>query len=107
MLNLRRFTLQVEDRTLLKILQMLKIGEQRTEVVDDDQSIFESRRVTEPSKAEDIGKRMYFERLGISDGELKVSLLATGKLSSDLLRIKKSVGESCCLHLDYLADDHI
>jgi len=45
-----------------------------------------------PSSHEEASLQLYFERLFISDTELRVSMHTTSQLPEDLLRIKRHLG---------------
>ncbi|KAM9299302.1 intermembrane lipid transfer protein VPS13D [Gastrophryne carolinensis] len=87
MITAQKFTVQIEEKLLLKLLSYFGFGKSETEVEKWDQSIHEKtgEEATTPI-------RYYFENLKISVPQIKLSVFTSNKLPSDLKVLKSTLG---------------
>ncbi|EDO41450.1 predicted protein [Nematostella vectensis] len=113
--TLRRMTLHVEERLLLKLLQFFgyvqKDDDLATTDEEDDECLYDNQRAAVTSSGP-ASRRYYFERLQINPMQLKVSVASAGRLSEDLASLKSSLGlilfnlEDATLDLESFIRDH-
>uniref|UniRef100_A0ACB8EEX0 Vacuolar protein sorting-associated protein 13D n=1 Tax=Sphaerodactylus townsendi TaxID=933632 RepID=A0ACB8EEX0_9SAUR len=86
MITARRFTVQIEEKLLLKLLSFFGYDQTESEVENYDENLHE--------KPVDQGaqKRYYFENLKISVPQIKLSVFTSSKLPLDLKALKSTLG---------------
>ncbi|XP_077168382.1 intermembrane lipid transfer protein VPS13D isoform X2 [Paroedura picta] len=86
MITARRFTVQIEEKLLLKLLSFFGYDQAESEVESYDENLHE--------KPVDQGaqKRYYFENLKISVPQIKLSVFTSSKLPLDLKALKSTLG---------------
>jgi len=112
--SLRKMTVLLEDRTLLKLLQFFGTGQgSGTDLESEDFHIYNSQRVLETRNKNMAGKKVYLERLVLGATEAKLSLLTVGRLTPDLLKIKRYLGvplvnlEDASIELTLFRKEHL
>ncbi|XP_052031847.1 LOW QUALITY PROTEIN: intermembrane lipid transfer protein VPS13D [Apodemus sylvaticus] len=87
MVTAQRFTVQIEEKLLLKLLSFFGYDQAESEVEKYDENIHEKT-------AEQGGTptRYYFENLKISIPQIKLSVLTSSKLPLDLKALKSTLG---------------
>ena len=98
--DLCRLNIELEDRLVLKLIQAIQeivaggpkdAGEPKD--TEEPVNVFDTHKIDlKPSI--DVKDKLFFEDFILDQGELKISLLTTGKIDEDLVPIKKSIGES-------------
>eukprot|EP00794_Sanderia_malayensis_P015340 gene15340-16917_t len=90
--SIRKMTILLEDRTLLKLLQFFGYGNgDSDDLKSEDFDIHTNQRLSDVQSQHRSGRKMYFERLVLGESEAKLSLLTVGRLTPDLQKIKKSL----------------
>ncbi|CAH1134889.1 unnamed protein product [Ceutorhynchus assimilis] len=90
-LRLKKITAIIEEKLLLKVLAFIGFHSNEEEVINRDESDYETQRLlTEVSAAS--SKRYYFGVLKLIPDEIRLSVRTAGKLSKQLQRIKKKLG---------------
>ncbi|XP_073441688.1 intermembrane lipid transfer protein VPS13D isoform X3 [Dendrobates tinctorius] len=87
LITAQRFTVQIEEKLLLKLLSYFGFGKSETEVEKWDENIHEK---TGEENATPI--RYYFENLKISVPQIKLSVFTSNKLPPDLKALKSTLG---------------
>ncbi|XP_041275721.1 vacuolar protein sorting-associated protein 13D isoform X1 [Onychostruthus taczanowskii] len=87
MITARKFTVQIEEKLLLKLLSFFGYGQSESEVENYDENLHE--KVVEQGRAQ---KRYYFENLKISVPQIKLSVFTSNKLPLDLKALKSTLG---------------
>ncbi|XP_041130652.1 vacuolar protein sorting-associated protein 13D-like isoform X3 [Polyodon spathula] len=87
MVTARRFTIQIEEKLLLKLLSFFGYGQSEPEMEKLDESLHEK-----PSEQGGPVKRYYFENLKISLQQIKLSVFTSSKLSPELKALKSTLG---------------
>ncbi|XP_059722821.1 intermembrane lipid transfer protein VPS13D isoform X2 [Haemorhous mexicanus] len=87
MITARKFTVQIEEKLLLKLLSFFGYGQSESEVENYDENLHE--KVVEQGGAQ---KRYYFENLKISVPQIKLSVFTSNKLPLDLKALKSTLG---------------
>nr|XP_021397725.1 vacuolar protein sorting-associated protein 13D isoform X2 [Lonchura striata domestica] len=87
MITARKFTVQIEEKLLLKLLSFFGYGQSESEVEKYDENLHE--KVVEQCGAQ---KRYYFENLKISVPQIKLSVFTSNKLPLDLKALKSTLG---------------
>ncbi|NXO05389.1 VP13D protein, partial [Rhinopomastus cyanomelas] len=87
MITARKFTVQIEEKLLLKLLSFFGYDRSEAEVEKYDENLHE--KVVEQSGAQ---KRYYFENLKISVPQIKLSVFTSSKLPLDLKALKSTLG---------------
>ncbi|MGH0120150.1 UNVERIFIED_CONTAM: hypothetical protein FKN15_065311 [Acipenser sinensis] len=87
MVTARRFTVQIEEKLLLKLLSFFGYGQSEPEMEKLDENLYEK-----PSEQGGAVKRYYFENLKISLLQIKLSVFTSSKLSPDLKALKSTLG---------------
>uniref|UniRef100_A0A6I8NRD1 Vacuolar protein sorting 13 homolog D n=1 Tax=Ornithorhynchus anatinus TaxID=9258 RepID=A0A6I8NRD1_ORNAN len=87
MITARRFTVQIEEKLLLKLLSFFGYDQTESEVESYDENLHEKT-------AEQSGtpNRYYFENLKISVPQIKLSVFTSNKLPLDLKALKSTLG---------------
>ncbi|XP_054856929.1 intermembrane lipid transfer protein VPS13D isoform X2 [Eublepharis macularius] len=86
MITARRFTVQIEEKLLLKLLSFFGYDQTESEVESYDENLHE-KPVEQGAQ-----KRYYFENLKISVPQIKLSVLTSSKLPLDLKALKSTLG---------------
>ncbi|XP_077106391.1 intermembrane lipid transfer protein VPS13D isoform X2 [Ranitomeya variabilis] len=87
LITAQRFTVQIEEKLLLKLLSYFGFGKSETEVEKWDENIHEK---TGEENSTPI--RYYFENLKISVPQIKLSVFTSNKLPPDLKALKSTLG---------------
>ncbi|XP_018408139.1 PREDICTED: vacuolar protein sorting-associated protein 13D [Nanorana parkeri] len=87
LITAQKFTVQIEEKLLLKLLSYFGFGKLETEVEKWDENIHEKTGEENSSQ-----QRYYFENLKISVPQIKLSVFTSNKLPSDLKALKSSLG---------------
>ncbi|XP_063292174.1 intermembrane lipid transfer protein VPS13D isoform X2 [Pelobates fuscus] len=87
MITAQKFTVQIEEKLLLKLLSYFGFNQSETEVEKWDENIHE--KSGDETKAE---QRYYFENLKISIPQIKLSVFTSNKLPPDLKALKSTLG---------------
>ncbi|KAM4015734.1 LOW QUALITY PROTEIN: intermembrane lipid transfer protein VPS13D [Anomaloglossus baeobatrachus] len=87
LITAQKFTVQIEEKLLLKLLSYFGFGKSETEVEKWDENIHEK---TGEENATPI--RYYFENLKISVPQIKLSVFTSNKLPPDLKALKSTLG---------------
>ncbi|NXG45301.1 VP13D protein, partial [Psilopogon haemacephalus] len=87
MITARKFTVQIEEKLLLKLLSFFGYDQSESEVEKYDENLHE--KVVEQGGAQ---KRYYFENLKISVPQIKLSVFTSNKLPLDLKALKSTLG---------------
>ncbi|KAG2458956.1 VP13D protein, partial [Polypterus senegalus] len=87
MLTTRRFTVQIEEKLLLKMLCFFGYGQSLSEMENLDENMYEK-----PSEQGGPMKRYYFENLKICVPQIKLSVYTSSKLPPDLKVLKSMLG---------------
>ncbi|XP_015503783.1 vacuolar protein sorting-associated protein 13D isoform X2 [Parus major] len=87
MITARKFTVQIEEKLLLKLLSFFGYNQSESEVEKYDENLHE--KVVEQAGAQ---KRYYFENLKISMPQIKLSVFTSNKLPLDLKALKSTLG---------------
>ncbi|NXQ50981.1 VP13D protein, partial [Catharus fuscescens] len=87
MITARKFTVQIEEKLLLKLLSFFGYGQSESEVETYDENLHEN--VVEQGGGQ---KRYYFENLKISVPQIKLSVFTSKKLPLDLKALKSTLG---------------
>ncbi|NXT08809.1 VP13D protein, partial [Prunella fulvescens] len=87
MITARKFTVQIEEKLLLKLLSFFGYGQSESEVENYEENLHE--KVVEQGGAQ---KRYYFENLKISVPQIKLSVFTSNKLPLDLKALKSTLG---------------
>ncbi|KAJ7401442.1 hypothetical protein BTVI_95875 [Pitangus sulphuratus] len=87
MITARKFTVQIEEKLLLKLLSFFGYDQAESEVEKYDENLHE--KVAEQGGAQ---KRYYFENLKISVPQIKLSVFTSNKLPLDLKALKSTLG---------------
>ncbi|KAM4652130.1 intermembrane lipid transfer protein VPS13D [Discoglossus pictus] len=99
MITAQKFTVQIEEKLLLKLLSYFGFDQSETEVEKWDENIHE--KTGEETK---VQKRYYFENLKISVPQIKLSVFTSNKLPSDLTVLKSTLGFPLIRFEDALID---
>ena len=91
-----KLNIELEDRLVLKLIQAIQeivAGEPKdAKDTEEPVNVFDTHKIDlKPSI--DVKDKLFFEDFILDQGELKISLLTTGKIDEDLVPIKKSIGE--------------
>ena len=94
--NICKLNIELEDRLVLKLIQAIQeivAGEPKdAKDTEEPVNVFDTHKIDlKPSI--DVKDKLFFEDFILDQGELKISLLTTGKIDEDLVPIKKSIGE--------------
>ncbi|XP_066838355.1 intermembrane lipid transfer protein VPS13D isoform X3 [Anser cygnoides] len=87
MITARKFTVQIEEKLLLKLLSFFGYAQSESEVEKYDENLHE--KVAEKTGGQ---KRYYFENLKISVPQIKLSVFTSNKLPLDLKALKSTLG---------------
>ncbi|XP_075461165.1 intermembrane lipid transfer protein VPS13D isoform X3 [Ascaphus truei] len=87
MITAQKFTVQIEEKLLLKLLSYFGFDQSESEVEKWDDNIHE--KTGEQSTTQ---KRYYFENLKISVPQIKLSVFTSNKLPSELKVLKSTLG---------------
>ncbi|XP_058017026.1 intermembrane lipid transfer protein VPS13D [Ahaetulla prasina] len=87
MVTANRFTVQIEEKLLLKLLSFFGCNQSESEVENYDENLHEK-----PVGQELARKRYYFENLKISIPQIKLSVFTSSKLPLDLKALKSTLG---------------
>ncbi|KAJ8257579.1 hypothetical protein GJAV_G00187290 [Gymnothorax javanicus] len=87
MVTARRFTVIIEEKLLLKLLNFFGYGQTESELEKLDESLYEKA-----SEDRAALKRYYFENLKISLPQVKLSVFTSHKLPADLKALKGTLG---------------
>ncbi|XP_053546399.1 intermembrane lipid transfer protein VPS13D isoform X2 [Bombina bombina] len=87
MITSQKFTVQIEEKLLLKLLSYFGFHQSDTEVEKWDENIHE--KTGEENKEQ---QRYYFENLKISVPQIKLSVFTSNKLPADLKALKSTLG---------------
>ncbi|XP_070615164.1 intermembrane lipid transfer protein VPS13D isoform X2 [Erythrolamprus reginae] len=87
MVTASRFTIQIEEKLLLKLLSFFGCNQSESEVENYDDNLHEK-----PVGQEVARKRYYFENLKISIPQIKLSVFTSSKLPLDLKALKSTLG---------------
>ncbi|XP_010011719.1 PREDICTED: vacuolar protein sorting-associated protein 13D-like, partial [Nestor notabilis] len=87
MITARKFTVQIEEKLLLKLLSFFGYDQSESEVEKYDENLHE--KVVEQGGGQ---KRYYFENLKISVPQIKLSVFTSNKLPLDLKALKSTLG---------------
>ncbi|KYO48963.1 vacuolar protein sorting-associated protein 13D isoform C [Alligator mississippiensis] len=87
MITARRFTVQIEEKLLLKLLSFFGYDQSESEVEKYDENLHE--KTLDQGGAQ---KRYYFENLKISVPQIKLSVFTSNKLPLDLKALKSTLG---------------
>uniref|UniRef100_A0A8C8S437 Vacuolar protein sorting 13 homolog D n=1 Tax=Pelusios castaneus TaxID=367368 RepID=A0A8C8S437_9SAUR len=87
MITARKFTVQIEEKLLLKLLSFFGYDQSESEVEKSDESLHE--KTVDQGGAQ---KRYYFENLKISVPQIKLSVFTSNKLPLDLKALKSTLG---------------
>ncbi|XP_034358412.1 LOW QUALITY PROTEIN: intermembrane lipid transfer protein VPS13D [Arvicanthis niloticus] len=87
MVTAQRFTVQIEEKLLLKLLSFFGYDQAESEVEKYDENIHE--KTAEQGRAP---TRYYFENLKISIPQIKLSVFTSNKLPLDLKALKSTLG---------------
>ncbi|XP_053136918.1 intermembrane lipid transfer protein VPS13D isoform X2 [Hemicordylus capensis] len=87
MITARKFTVQIEEKLLLKLLSFFGCDQSESEVESYDENLHEK-----PVDQSGAQKRYYFENLKISVPQIKLSVFTSSKLSLDLKALKSTLG---------------
>ncbi|XP_065594227.1 intermembrane lipid transfer protein VPS13D isoform X2 [Cyrtonyx montezumae] len=87
MITARKFTVQIEEKLLLKLLSFFGYAQSESEVEKYDENLHE--KVVEKGGGQ---KRYYFENLKISVPQIKLSVFTSNKLPLDLKALKSTLG---------------
>ncbi|KAM6240877.1 intermembrane lipid transfer protein VPS13D isoform 4-T4 [Porphyrio hochstetteri] len=87
MITARKFTVQIEEKLLLKLLGFFGYDQSESEVEKYDENLHE--KVVEQGGGQ---KRYYFENLKISVPQIKLSVFTANKLPLDLKALKSTLG---------------
>uniref|UniRef100_A0A670ZLE6 Vacuolar protein sorting 13 homolog D n=1 Tax=Pseudonaja textilis TaxID=8673 RepID=A0A670ZLE6_PSETE len=87
MVTASRFTVQIEEKLLLKLLSFFGCNQTESEVENYDENLHEKPAGQEPAR-----KRYYFENLKISIPQIKLSVFTSSKLPLDLKALKSTLG---------------
>lgn len=87
MITARKFTVQIEEKLLLKLLSFFGYAQSESEVERYDENLHE--KVVEKGGGQ---KRYYFENLKISVPQIKLSVFTSNKLPLDLKALKSTLG---------------
>ncbi|KAL7978620.1 hypothetical protein Chor_005602, partial [Crotalus horridus] len=87
MITASKFTVQIEEKLLLKLLSFFGCNQSESEVENYDENLHEK-----PAGQEVARKRYYFENLKISVPQIKLSVFTSSKLPLDLKALKSTLG---------------
>ncbi|XP_068096572.1 intermembrane lipid transfer protein VPS13D isoform X2 [Hyperolius riggenbachi] len=87
LITAQKYTVQIEEKLLLKLLSYFGVGKSEAEVEKWDENIHEKAGEGNASP-----KRYYFENLKISVPQIKLSVFTSNKLPSDLKALKSTLG---------------
>ncbi|KAK9392132.1 vacuolar protein sorting-associated protein 13D [Crotalus adamanteus] len=87
MITASKFTVQIEEKLLLKLLSFFGCNQSEAEVENYDENLHEK-----PAGQEVARKRYYFENLKISVPQIKLSVFTSSKLPLDLKALKSTLG---------------
>ncbi|CAN2388149.1 Vacuolar protein sorting 13 homolog D (S. cerevisiae) [Pristimantis euphronides] len=87
LITAQNFTVQIEEKLLLKLLSYFGFGKSETEVEKWDENIHEKA-----GEENATPKRYYFENLKISVPQIKLSVFTSNKLPPDLKALKSTLG---------------
>ncbi|XP_063173560.1 intermembrane lipid transfer protein VPS13D isoform X1 [Candoia aspera] len=87
MITASRFTVQIEEKLLLKLLSFFGYNQSEAEVENYDENLHEK-----PVNQDVARKRYYFENLKISVPQIKLSVFTSSKLPLDLKALKSTLG---------------
>ncbi|XP_074831975.1 intermembrane lipid transfer protein VPS13D isoform X2 [Carettochelys insculpta] len=87
MITARKFTVQIEEKLLLKLLSFFGYDQSESEVEKYDENLHE--KTIDQGGAQ---KRYYFENLKISVPQVKLSVFTSSKLPPDLKALKSTLG---------------
>ncbi|KAM4703144.1 intermembrane lipid transfer protein VPS13D [Rhinophrynus dorsalis] len=99
MITAQKFTVQIEEKLLLKLLSYFGFDQSETEVEKWNENI--SEKATEEDKAQ---QRYYFENLKISVPQIKLSVFTSSKLPPELKILKSTLGFPLIKFEDALID---
>lgn len=83
----------LEDRLLLKVIQVVQSWMLDSEATEQEvsSSIFDSQRISH--EKQNLKNNIFFEDVIVTQGDITMSLVATGKLEEDLLNLKRQLGD--------------
>ncbi|XP_029434245.1 vacuolar protein sorting-associated protein 13D isoform X2 [Rhinatrema bivittatum] len=87
MITARKFTVQIEEKLLLKLLSFFGCDQSESEVEKWDESLHEKTSETDGTQ-----QRYYFENLKICVPQIKLSVFTSNKLPPDLKALKSTLG---------------
>ncbi|XP_063001312.1 intermembrane lipid transfer protein VPS13D isoform X9 [Elgaria multicarinata webbii] len=87
MVTASKFTVQIEEKLLLKLLSFFGCDQSESEVENYDENLHEK-----PVDQGGAQKRYYFENLKISVPQIKLSVFTSSKLPLDLKALKSTLG---------------
>ncbi|XP_066494000.1 intermembrane lipid transfer protein VPS13D [Tiliqua scincoides] len=87
MITARRFTVQIEEKLLFKLLSLFGYDQSESEVENYDENLHDN-----PVDQSGAQKRYYFENLKISVPQIKLSVFTSSKLPLDLKALKSTLG---------------
>ncbi|XP_078281630.1 intermembrane lipid transfer protein VPS13D isoform X1 [Rhinoraja longicauda] len=101
MTTVRKLTVQIEEKLLLKLLQFFGLGQLDQDVEKPDENAPEQN-----NEKSGTAKRYYFENLKLSMPQIKMSVFTSSKLPVELKALKGMLGirlirfEDAVIHLD-------
>ncbi|XP_059807841.1 intermembrane lipid transfer protein VPS13D [Hypanus sabinus] len=101
MITVRKLTVQIEEKLLLKLLHFFGLGQLDQDVEKPDENAPEQN-----SEKSGTAKRYYFENLKLSMPQIKMSVFTSSKLPVELKALKSMLGirlirfEDAVIHLD-------
>ncbi|KAE8593143.1 hypothetical protein XENTR_v10019000 [Xenopus tropicalis] len=107
LIKAQKFTVQIEEKLLLKLLSYFGFDQSETGVEKWDENIHDK-----PSEENKSQQRYYFENLKISIPQIKLSVFTSNKLPPDLKALKSTLGfplikfEDAVIDLDPFAKVH-
>ncbi|XP_068514968.1 intermembrane lipid transfer protein VPS13D isoform X3 [Anas acuta] len=87
MITARKFTVQIEEKLFLKLLNFFGYAQSESEVENYDENLHE--KVAENTG---VQKRYYFENLKITVPQIRLSVFTSNKLPLELKALKSSLG---------------
>ncbi|XP_025027200.1 vacuolar protein sorting-associated protein 13D isoform X1 [Python bivittatus] len=87
MITASKFTVQIEEKLLLKLLSFFGYNQSESEVENYDENLHEK-----PVSQDVARRRYYFENLKISVPQIKLSVFTSSKLPLDLKALKSTLG---------------
>ncbi|CAH1990127.1 unnamed protein product [Acanthoscelides obtectus] len=111
MLRLKKITIVIEEMLLLKLCSFMGLHSQEEELIDKDESDYETQRLlTEVSAAH--AKRYYFGLLKLIPDQIRLSVKTASKLPKQLQKIKRKLGltlikfEDAAIELEAFQREH-